>query len=182
MNFLYHILQGVDIGHKNIIKMNLAIEKPWESYNVVNIFNTTSEKKIVEINLEKDLGLDNAEYLVYDYTEDSFVGIVNDSFKVELDKCESKVLSVRRRLDIPQIVSTSRHLSQGAAEIKALKRPNANEIILEAEVIDGADYTITLYIPDGFKASKHLINIGTSLYKKTITPKKTETEKIKFSF
>lgn len=166
---------------KGVLKMNLAIDKEWESYNVVNVFNTLSEKNSAEVDLDKDLGLDKSEYLVYDYTGDKFIGIVDSSFKVELDDCASKVFSVREKKNRPQLISTSRHISQGAAEIKDMQWNDDKELYISAELIENVPYTVTLYIPEGY-SSKDLEHIEGAIYKKTIIPKSDGVTDIRIKF
>ena len=167
----------------DVVKINLAIEKEWESYNVVNLFNSTEEKKDTEVSLEKDLGLDIDEYIIYDYTKDEFVGIVKDAFNAELEDCESRIFCVRKKTDRPQIISTSRHISQGAAEISGVNWLDSTaELQIIAEMIKKVPYTVTLYVPDGFKAPSDMVYVEKNVYKKTVTSDIGGLTEIKISF
>ena len=161
------------------LMMNLVIEKEWESYNILNVFNKNDEKNTFTVDLEKDLSVDEGEYLIYDYSKDEFVGCTSKQFKAKFDKHESRIFAVRKKLDRPQLLSTSRHISQGAAEIKDMVWDN-NELTIKADVIKGADYKITLYIPDNFKAPENLVKVEKNVYSMTVTPDKTETKTFKF--
>lgn len=168
---------------RDVLKINLSICKPWENYNVVNVFNILSQKSTATVDLLSDLGLDDKEYIIYNYTDDKFEGITNKSFKAELEKCESKIFSIREKLNRPQIISTSRHISQGAAEIKNMEwNSESSELLINAELIKDAPYTITLYVPDGFKATDDLIKVQNNVYKRTITPNESKETEIRIIF
>ena len=176
MDICKHKLTG------DVLKINLAINKEWESYNVVNVFNTTSETKSETVKLKSDFGLDDKEYIVYNYTDNEFVGITDESFEVKLDSCESKIFCIREKLDRPQLISTSRHISQGAAEITDMEwNAPCEELRIKAELVKNTPYTITLYVPDGFVAPAELTKISENIYTKTITPAEKANE-IKIMF
>lgn len=142
------------VTDKRSLTVNLSIEKPYESYNVLNIVNLEKEKKVQEIRLSGDLYLDEGEYHLYDYTKDEYLGCVDTRFFVELDSCESRIVAVRKAKDCPQILSTSRHVTQGAAEIEDMAWDEDEKILkIKANLVKDDKYTITLYVPDDYKLS-----------------------------
>lgn len=168
---------------KDLLKMNLAIEKEWESYNVLNVFNHAAQENKADILFGDDMGLAVAQYLVYDYTYDKFIGIKESGFTVELKGCESRIFSVRKKTNHPQVISTSRHISQGAAEINDMQwNEKTNELKVSAELIDNVPYVVTLYVPDGFVPDDDLEFIEDNIYKKTIVSETGGTENIKIKF
>lgn len=168
---------------KNILKMNLAVEKEWESYNILNVFNNKSNKNKTEVLLNEDMGLDEGDYLVYDYTHDKFLGVEKTGFTVNLESCESRIFSVRKKVNHPQIISTSRHISQGAAEINDVKWVEKDkELKISAELIDNVPYTITLYVPDGYAPAEDMEFVEDRIYKKIVTPEKSGTANINIKF
>ena len=164
-----------------VLKINLAIEREWERYNVVNVFNTEESKTQCTVDISKDLDLESGKYLVFNYTDNTFVGICEDSFDVKLKASESKIFAVRKLTDIPQIVSTSRHISQGALEIENVNYSD-NTLSISAELISNVPYTITLYIPDGFKPEKDMVKVKKNIYTKTVTSKKGGKTQIECHF
>lgn len=129
--------------------VNLAIETPFESYNVVNVFNVNKENTVRKVKINEDLHLEDGRYHIFDFKQGEYLGCVSDFFEVELGACESRVFSVRKALDHPQIISTSRHISQGAAEIMSL-RQTESEIVFSAELIENVPYKVYVHIPEGF--------------------------------
>lgn len=164
-----------------ILKMNLAIEREYESYNVVNVFNISGKKGSFYVNFENDLNVDLGEYLVYNFTKDKFEGIMTEGFDVNLDVNESCIFSVRKLEKRPQIVSTSRHISQGAAEVSGMTWEN-NELTITADLIGGAEYTVTLYVPEGYTPCDDLLSVGGGIYKKTIVSDTDKKQTLSFNF
>ena len=77
---------------------------------------------------------------------------MDNEITLELEPCETRVLSVRKNNGLPQIVSTSRHITQGAAEIVTTAFEN-NSLYLKAYLVKGDEYKVALYIPEKYKLS-----------------------------
>lgn len=130
--------------------INLSIELPFESYNVVNLFNIKEGEGKRKIYLDRDLHLEEGEYHIFDFTKEKYIEAVSDFFEVESAACESRIFSIRKKTGNPQLLSTSRHVSQGAVEIKSLSQ-SEEAIKLSAELVGGDDYKIYLYVPNEFE-------------------------------
>jgi len=136
-------------GKTQLICQKVALE--FEEYLVLGAMNLTENETVRDISLKETLRLDNEKYLVYDYFRDKFLGIVSDSIQLSLEPYETRVLSFRRMLNHPQIVSTSRHISQGAAELSLVKW-EGGILTVKSALVKNDEYRITLYVPDGFEA------------------------------
>ena len=157
VNILKRVIPALDITPKDItarvdrpevLVTNLKIAKDWEDYNVVSLFNTTETEKTYYFDLLKDSELDG-EYHVYDFWNDKYIGCVSGGVTIKLEPCQTAVLSVRKKADIPQIVSTNRHITQGAQEIESVTF-DGNTLCISANVIKGDLYKIALHIPNGY--------------------------------
>ena len=188
ISFIKSCLPVLDIHPKNayktanpkgVLTTNLVINKKWEKYSVINLFNTEENPQTTTVKLE-DLGLESGEYFVYDYTRDKFIGLISCEFSVELNPCESRVLSIRKNLNRPQVISTSRHISQGAMEIESMDY--TGNLNLTCNLIKNAEYTITLYIPNGYKVDSDLVKVQDNVYKKTIMPTESGKHDITIKF
>lgn len=189
LNFIKSCLPVLDIHPKDmeiqglngdLVKMNLAIAKPWEQYNVVNLFNASEESRTVSIDLKKELELDEGWYFVYDYVDHKLLTITDDSFTVELAPNTSKIFAVRKVLDRPQLLSTSRHISQGAAEIQDMVWQSGT-LTITSDLIANTPYSITVYVPDGY-TPVDMEQVDKNVYRKTIVSPTTETKEIVLSF
>ncbi|MBI9018286.1 MAG: NPCBM/NEW2 domain-containing protein [Phycisphaerae bacterium] len=136
--------------------------KPFENWNVLHRLNWTGEGKAIAEATEvkfADLGLDPAkEYIVYEFWKNKMLGVLKD--KIQLGKLEPmglQSLAIREKLDRPQLVSTSRHLSQGAAEIEKMVWLD-NAIDGRSRVIVGDLYVMTFYVPNGYEFTGAVVN------------------------
>ena len=100
--------------------VNLMVSRPFESWNVAGIINLAEESRQIDVDLSDDLGLENGEYLVYEYWTNTFYGVVRDTVTVTVPACGTAVLAVRKKTGHLQLVSTSRHITQGAADLLEL--------------------------------------------------------------
>jgi len=59
-------------------------------------------------------------------------------------------LAIREKLDRPQLLSTNRHLSQGAAEVE-LMRWEDNRLIGRSRMVVDDQYILSLYVPEDYR-------------------------------
>ncbi len=139
-----------------IALVNLVVARPFEQWNVVDVFNTTSEACHAHLDLAADLHLAcgrGETYLAFDFWEKRFLGTCDQTLDLDLGPHTSTVLCLRRRLDRPQVLSTSRHISQGGHDLLALAWEAARNLLSgTARVVGGEPYVLTLHLPDGFAA------------------------------
>ncbi len=146
---LKECLPVLDIRPKNlestkfdeVLVSNLSIALPFDRYNVVSIFNTT-ENEVTKVLDFKELGIYD-DVLVFDYNNKAFVGFAS-SLKADLKPCETKIYCLKKKKGGVQLLSTSRHISQGAAEIKDLVYGD-NSVSVTASVIKDTPYNLYLY-------------------------------------
>ena len=85
---------------------------------------------------------------------------------VSLPACGSAVLSVRRVTGIPQLVATSRHITQGAFDVLYCGwDPDTSTFSGRSQTVPGDEYTVTVYDP-----------LADSTAEVTLTPDGTETD------
>ena len=170
------------IHNYQVIKLNLAIERPYESWNVVDLLNLRHESSDVLLDLKTDLHLSDGVYLVYDYWEKTYIGEFESTIPLQLRPCASKVLAVRKKLNHPQLLSTSRHVSQGAVDLESLAWDgNLGVLSAVSHVIKDDPYIVTLYVPaalrpftEGNRTSMpEFIHIGGNIWQFTIQPNET---------
>lgn len=80
------------------------------------------------------------------------LGIYDKEIELSLTSHASAVCAVRRVIGKPQIASTSRHLSQGAADLISVCWDDENlSLTGSSKVVKNDDYQIFIYVPDGYK-------------------------------
>ena len=149
----------MDIGNisksSKIIKTNLFVEKPFESFNVVNILNLAEEAMHTEVYIDNDLNLDDGEYLVYDFWNRKFLGIYGEKFGLDLEAYSTKTLAVRKLLGRPQLLTSLRHITQGAIDIENMEWDEASSTISGASRVVAKDkYELIFYAPDGYESDE----------------------------
>ena len=97
---------------------NLPVTSPYESYNVVAVFNWTDIKADVDFTLES-LGLNRSRYyLVHDFWNREFLGNVRERVTLfDIPSRSVKLLCLRAEQNVPQLLATDIHLTQGAVEV-----------------------------------------------------------------
>jgi len=132
----------------NMVLTNLLITMPYEEWNVVQVANLLTETNTITVDFDKDLHMDEGCYLVYEYWTHKFLGIMNHSVTLELPAYASAVLSIRKYTGKKQLVSTSRHITQGAFDLVDVHVDEQGNLCGRSKVIAGEPYVITYYDPE----------------------------------
>ena len=193
VNILRRVIPALDISPKDIsarverpdvLVTNLNINKDWEDYNVVSVFNTTETAQKYSLSLENDAELYGEGYHIYDFWHDEYLGYVTDGVELTLEPCETRVLAVRAGKEHPQILSTNRHITQGAAEIINVSYADMT-ISLECNLVKDDMYKAAVYLPTGYKiadADKFDFAVKGNVAEFTFTPDKTAKYDFKIKF
>ena len=99
------------------------------------------------------LGLENGEYLVFDFWPQKFLGKITDKIKLgplPLGHCQ--VIALRRAKDRPQLISSSRHVSQDAVSVIS-EDWRDGRLILELKGVPKTQETYWIHLPEGFAAA-----------------------------
>lgn len=143
------------IDFEDTVTTNLSISGKYEDYNIVSILNTTEFEKETEIGLD-NIGIEINNPIVYEFYSSSIVNLEENRIKADLKPYETKVFSVRENTGRPQIISTSRHISQGALEIEKISWNKSDNVLsFTVNLVEDDSYNVTLYIPHGFRLMKH---------------------------
>jgi len=112
---------------------------------------------------EGGLGLDShRQYYAYDFWNNCLIGLINgnDPFKQTLRPDEARMISLHAKEDVPQFVSTNRHIMQGYIDLKDVQWNAARKTLSgTASVIGGEVYTIVI-ATNGSKARTVKVNAG----------------------
>ncbi|OGV33687.1 MAG: hypothetical protein A2020_05175 [Lentisphaerae bacterium GWF2_45_14] len=137
------------------VLVNLAVCKEFGNWNVVGILNTKEEMLELNVRLESDLHIDTHNvqcYAVYDFWKDEFMGIHGDALHVSVAPMDTAVLCITPLTSHPQVISTSRHITQGACDLSYLYWDAAANILSGRSTgVEGEVYRLTLYIPEGYE-------------------------------
>ncbi len=161
--------------------IDLKINSPAGFYDVAALINWRMDSVTRKISLSDKLGLRKGEkYLVFDFWNQKILGVFNDSVEVTVEGHDTRVLHIRELLNRPQLAGISRHIT-GAYSVLDQKWDNISmELKGKSETINGEDYSLFIYVPDGFyfKGCKAITSGGSGL---TIIPERTGNS-LKLSF
>lgn len=125
---------------------------PFDQWNVLHRLNWSDDEAGAQRVRFQDIGLDaESEYIVFEFWTDSVLGVFQGSF--EASPIGPKGLhsyAIREKSERPQLISTNRHLSQGAAELETLAWQNNFTLAGRSRVVDGDRYVLTLNVPNEF--------------------------------
>jgi hypothetical protein len=167
----------------------LEVSKPFEQWGVLGRMNW-SDKEFAPENVKfADLGLySDRDYLVFEFWTKQFLGVRRGDFTApKLGIKGTQLFSLREKKGHPQIVSTSRHISQGGHDLASVEWDEKSLALRgRSLVVDGDPYEITVHVPEGYKleSSSPLGAVADgSLARLTIAPNRTGSLswEIKFS-
>jgi hypothetical protein len=121
-------------------------------WHQVALFNSSGDTKAVSVALSGNrvatgaIGLDPAaQYYIYDFWSDELIGKLPGTARLamELGASHCAMLSVRKVLTNPQVLSTNRHLLQGWVDLPNVKW-NTGVLSGEAKVTGGEPFQVVL--------------------------------------
>jgi len=162
----------------------LDINRPFESWTVLTHMNWSKEPMSQSSVKFHDLGLSDSTYSVFEFWSKRYLGDFRGEFLVSaLDPLGLSVYSIRKTLDRPQILSTSRHITQGGVDLENLSW-NGHERVLTgaSHVVRNDSYSLYIRLPDGidvkeasFGRRKAEIRVDDHLAEIKILPDGTKT-------
>lgn len=114
-------MRPLDLFERDIPSVwHLRATNAAESWDVVGLFNFNSQPEKRAVRFEQ-LGLDpNAEYLAFEFWNEKFLGRAKAGLELTLPPESSRIISIRRAADRPQLIGTDMHLLQGVHEVRRL--------------------------------------------------------------
>jgi hypothetical protein len=125
--------------------------RPFERWNVLHRLNWTAKTAENTTLHFADLGLDaDKTFLVYEFWSHTFLGSFRGSVELPaLHPMGITSYALREQLDRPQIVSTSRHLSQGGVDLVSVEW-KSNCLTGRSKVVAGDRYELAVRVPEGY--------------------------------
>lgn len=137
---------------KKVDTWDLKVSKPWGSWDVVGLFNWEATAKRLELDLDS-LGniKKGGRYHLFDFWEHRYLGELSGRQGFDLPPTSCKVLAVSPVKDRPQVISTSRHITQGWIDLRDVSWDSAKRELSGTSTVVGNDlYTLYTIAPPGF--------------------------------
>jgi len=160
----------------------LDINMPYESWSVLTHMNWHGTPMEPSRVLFHDLGLRPVRYSVFEFWSKKYLGDFQDGFiATGLAPKGLSTYSIRKTLDRPQILSTNRHISQGAAELSGVIWSSSTQALSgTSQVIRNDPYVLYVRLPKGFAIRRAFYNgsdaevqVDEQLAQIKVVPKKT---------
>jgi hypothetical protein len=128
----------------------LSDDRPSFRRDVIGLFNWDDEAINFDLPLER-LGISgNRSYLAFDYWGNALLPRFKGQLRVSVPAQSCRVLAIRPALDRPQLISTSRHVTQGIVDVIEEKWDDASKTLTgKSRVVGGDPYELRVAIDAG---------------------------------
>ena len=164
---------------------SLPISTPNEAWHLVAVFNWNDHEDDTYFELDA-LGLgESKEYLVHDFWMRQYLGKISQSLNLlNIPPRAVKLLCFREEQDIPQLLATDMHYTQGAVEIlSAGWDSHSQSYLLVCKPLRQAGGTCFIHVPEGYLpigvatyGSDYQYNWNAPIYQLTFT--ETQPDKL----
>lgn len=116
--------------------------------DVIGLYNWTSQPLPIDEPVER-IGLPgNGPFVAFDFWADAFVPAFEGHLRTTLPKESCQVLAVRAVADHPQLISTSRHITQGIVDVTEERwDTGASALVGKSKVVAGDPYELRIVVP-----------------------------------
>ncbi|HEV8429906.1 MAG TPA: NPCBM/NEW2 domain-containing protein [Pyrinomonadaceae bacterium] len=130
---------------------DLKIKHLDRSYDVVGLFNFDEERSEKFTLNWKELGLPESTVVhVYDFWNKEYLGAWGNGMTVDLSPTSTRVLTLLPSTEKIQLISTSRHITQGWIDLVAVNQNDAaNSFTGKSKVIKDDPYVLSFVFPRG---------------------------------
>jgi hypothetical protein len=129
----------------------MELDRPFEHWAVLSHLNFGEQPLPAATVRFSDLGLSD-EQLVWEFWTRKLVAVNKGAFEVEaLGPRGTRTYAVRPRLDHPQLLSTSRHISQGGADLENVSwNASTRTLSGRSRVVIDDPYELAIHVPAPF--------------------------------
>jgi hypothetical protein len=118
--------------------------------DVIGVFNWDDQEHAFDESLDR-LGLDGTvEYDAFDYWADERLPVVAHRLQLSVPRQSCRIVAVRPRAAHPQLISTSRHATQGIVDVRdETWDPATRTLRGTSRVVGGDKYELRIVLPAG---------------------------------
>ncbi len=139
-------------GRPRVFDLRIAKPEVGE-WDVAAVFNWNVRRAATVMLRPGELGLPRARYIAYDVWRKRLLGVVDDALPLTLRPTSCRVVALRAFTGEPQLVGTSRHLTQGADDLLEARWDRAAGVWSgRSRVVAGDPYELRFTLPPGWSA------------------------------
>jgi hypothetical protein len=126
------------------------VERPFAAWSVVALFNPQLDVALERRFALSRLGLDPSKvYLAFDFWKQRFVGEVGNELRLTVQPGSVTLLALHAATGVPQLLSTSRHVAQGAIELEDVQWSAAQRTLSGLSLgPPGSAHDVFVYVPE----------------------------------
>ena len=131
---------------------HLPVKTPRENWNLVGVFNWKDQQDDIHLNLGA-FGLNpDKDYLVHDFWMRQYLGVVSKNVTLmNMAPRSAKLLCFREEQQVPQLLSTDIHYTQGSVEILSAGWDNHSQsLLLISKPPRQSDGSFFIHVPETF--------------------------------
>ncbi|HET7132326.1 MAG TPA: alpha-galactosidase [Gammaproteobacteria bacterium] len=127
----------------------LHVERPFAQWTVAAFFNPDREHAAERTFDLRRLGLDPARtYVAYDFWQQRFAGEIKSELRARVAPGSVTLLALHAVTGRPQLLSTSRHVTQGAVELEDVQWDEAARVLCGTSIgAVGSAHHVLVYLP-----------------------------------
>ncbi len=131
---------------------NLKVVRPWGSWNVVALFNWSDAPQTVGFDMA-ELGEDpTAAFALYEFWTAAGQGVHAGRFAMAVPPRGVRLLAMHPATAHPQFLSSDRHITQGAVEMRSCAWDDAARALSgSVQAIGGFPLTLRFRVPEGYE-------------------------------
>lgn len=141
---------------KTAVVVNLTVCKPFGEWHVAGIMNPGDTPLELSLNLNADLHIstgDDKWFAVYDFWAEKFLGISRDKLFLTIPAGDTTVVRLTPVADIPQLIFSSRHITQGGYELNHLHwDADSKTLYGNIRAVIGEPLRMAFYLPEQYRA------------------------------
>ncbi len=128
----------------------LKIKKPFASWTVAGFFNPDLSVAVQRKFPIERLWLDPKKtYLAYDFWKEKFGGEISGDINISVQPGSVTLLALHEKTSVPQILSTSRHVLQGALELESVSWDSVTKTLSGVSIgPKNSSHSVAVYLPD----------------------------------
>jgi len=138
---------------------NLNVKRPFGSWHVVALFNWGDEPAAIGFDWDEIGESEDRAFACWEFWTETWQGVNQEHFEMQVPARSVRLLALQPYAAHPQFLSSDRHMSQGAVELKGT-RWTEERLESTIEVIGGFPMTARFAIPDSFEFKKLEVPAG----------------------
>jgi hypothetical protein len=128
---------------------DLHVARPFGDWHVVALFNWDDAEKTVGVDIPELGEAAESAFVGWEFWTGSFLGRVEGRLDMTVPAHGVRLVALQPDLGRPQFLSSDRHLTQGAVELRDL-RWRKGTLFADVEVVGGFPQTLRFVLPDGW--------------------------------